>query len=71
MLAGGGIRGGSVYGISDADAAYAIADPVSPEDLAATIFLALGLDPEMRLPDALGRPVSIVDEGRAVTELFG
>lgn len=71
LMAGAGIRAGSTYGTSDADAAYAIEHPVSPEDLAATIYTALGLDPEMRLTDAQGRPVPVVDGGRAVMELFG
>lgn len=71
LLAGAGVRAGSLYGSSDADAAYALDHPVSPEDLAATIYHALGLDPEMRLPDAQGRPVPIVEEGSPVLELFG
>lgn len=71
VLAGAGIRGGAVFGRSDKDAAYPMDHPVSPEDLAATIYDALGIDPEIRLPDALGRPTSIVDGGRPVRELFG
>ncbi len=71
VLAGGGIRGGMVYGRSDKDAALPVEHPTSPEDLAATIFHALGIDPELRIPDAQGRPVPLVDGGRAITELFG
>ena len=47
MLAGGGVRGGMVYGSTDKDAAYALDHPTSPEDLAATIFEQLGIDPEL------------------------
>ena len=65
------IRGGLVYGGSDKDAAYPIDNPTSPEDLAATIYHALGIDPELRLRDTQGRPVSIVDGGKPVTALFG
>lgn len=70
VLAGGGIRGGIVFGQSDKDAAYPVERPVSPEDLAATIYHALGIDPDLHLPDALGRPVPIVENGTALNELF-
>ncbi len=71
VLAGGGIRGGAVYGRSDKDAAYPADHPVSPEDLAATVFHALGIDPEMRINNAQGRPTPLVEGGRALKELFG
>jgi hypothetical protein len=71
VLAGAGIRGGTMYGASDKDAAYPIDHPTTPEDLAATIYDALGIDPEMRLQDALGRPVPVVDGGRPVRAIFG
>jgi hypothetical protein len=71
VLAGAGIRGGSCYGASDRDAAYPIDRPVTPEDLAATIYHALGIDPELRLPDAQGRPTPIVEGGRPVLGVFG
>lgn len=71
VLAGAGIRGGAVYGKSDKDAAYPIDHPVSPEDLAATVFHALGIAPETRIHDALGRPVPVMDGGRPLEELFG
>ena len=71
VLAGAGIRGGVAYGESDKEAAWPKDRPVSPEDLAATIFWALGIDPEIRLPDRSGRPVQIVENGRPLAELFG
>lgn len=71
VLAGAGIRGGMVYGSSDKDAAYPVEHAVSPEDLASTIYYALGIDSHLQLPDAQGRPTSIVDGGRPLTELFG
>src|SRR5262245_52290731 len=46
LLAGGRIRPGIVYGASDSKAAYPARDPVTPENLAATIFAAMALDPE-------------------------
>jgi hypothetical protein len=70
VLAGGGVRGGMVYGRSDKNAAFAIDKPVRPEDLAATIFTSLGIDPEMRVADAQGRPVPLVDGATPLVELF-
>jgi hypothetical protein len=70
VLAGGGIQGGIVYGGSDKDAAYPIDRPTRPEDLAATIYDALGIDHHLQLPDAQGRPVSIVAGGRPLAELY-
>jgi hypothetical protein len=71
VLAGAGIRGGALYGRSDKDAAWPADDAVSPEDLAATIFHALGIPPETRIHDAFGRPVSVIEGGRPLLDLFG
>jgi hypothetical protein len=71
VLAGGGIRGGIVYGDSDKEAGWPIDKPVSPEDLARTIYWSLGIDPDIRLPDVQGRPVQIIEGGRVLHELFG
>ena len=71
VLAGGGIRGGALYGRSDKDAAWPAEKPVSPADLAATIFQALGISPESRIHDAFGRPVPVMEGGRPLMELFG
>jgi hypothetical protein len=70
VLAGAGIRGGRVYGSSDRFAAYPLTDPVSPDDLGATILHALGIDPAREVVDSLGRPMRI-NNGLPVTALFG
>ncbi|MFM2097044.1 MAG: hypothetical protein RIS70_4168 [Planctomycetota bacterium] len=70
VLAGGGIVGGRVYGKSDKDAAYPLEKATSPEDLAATIYYALGIDPDLRLPSVDKRPTAIVDGGNPVTALW-
>lgn len=59
VLAGAGIRGGTVYGASDRWAAYPARDPVTPADLAATIYHLLGVDPAYELHDTLGRPLRL------------
>jgi hypothetical protein len=70
LLAGGGIRGGQVCGASDKRAAYVKDSPVSPEDLLATIYHGLGIDPEGELRDRENRPYRAVD-GQPLTGLFG
>jgi hypothetical protein len=70
VLAGAGISGGRVYGKSDKDAAYATEKPVSPEDLAATIYHSLGIDPELRVLNAEKRPTQVVDDGVPLMTLW-
>jgi uncharacterized protein DUF1501 len=69
VLAGGGIRGGQVYGSSDRSAAYPSTNPVSPADLAATIYHCLGLDPRAHVSDQQGRPL-VVSAGNVVQGLL-
>ena len=69
LMAGGGVRGGQVYGSSDASAAYAAELPVSPDDLAATVFGSLGIGLDQHLQDALGRPQPLCT-GKPVHGLF-
>lgn len=70
VLAGAGIRGGQVYGSSDRAAAYPSTNPVSPADLAATIFHCLGIDPRAEMTDQQSRPV-VVSRGEVVKGLLG
>jgi hypothetical protein len=66
MFAGAGVRGGTVHGASDAQAAYVKDLPVSTADICATIYECLGIDPEMTVPDRTGRPVSICQGGTPI-----
>ena len=59
-LAGAGIRPGTVYGASDAAAACPASTPRDPADMAATLYHLLGINPETRIHDFLGRPHSLV-----------
>ncbi len=70
LVAGAGVPGGRVIGKSDKDSAYALDQTFSPEDLAATIYQALGIDPEMRVLDAQSRPTAIVDGGKPIDALW-
>jgi hypothetical protein len=69
LLAGGGVRGGAIYGASDRTGAYPLDNPVAPEDLLATVYHALGIPPDHEVHDREGRPIRICD-GRPVTALF-
>src|SRR5262245_9792879 len=70
VLGGGGVRGGSVHGASDRFAAYPALDPVTPGDLAATIFWRFGIDPTTPIRDLTNRPYRLA-EGEPLTGLFG
>jgi hypothetical protein len=61
LLAGGGIRGGTVYGASDRIGAYPSADPIAPQDVLATLYQLLGLDLETVMYDGLHRPHHLID----------
>jgi Protein of unknown function (DUF1501) len=69
MMAGGGVVGGSIYGASDAHGAYPAADPVRPDDIAATLYWALGIDPSTEVIDTQSRPLPI-SQGTPITKLF-
>lgn len=56
FLAGGGVKGGTVIGSTDRQGAYPATDPQTPENLAATIYSALGIPKDTMWPDAEGRP---------------
>jgi uncharacterized protein (DUF1501 family) len=58
-MAGGGIRGGQVYGASDPIGGYPKENRVAPQDITATIFHCLGYDPRTEIHDTLGRPLAI------------
>ncbi len=66
LLAGGGIKGGLVYGSSDATATEPEFDPVNPEDLATTMYRQLGIIADKELMAPGDRPMEIVDGGQVI-----
>jgi hypothetical protein len=66
LFAGAGIKGGTVCGASDAQAAYVKDRPVSTADICATIYQCLGIDPDLMVPDRTNRPVSINQGGKPI-----
>lgn len=71
MMAGGGINGGQVIGSSDDMGESPRDRPVTPADLAATIYQLLGIDPATTLQTADGRPVKVSSHGTPLPELVG
>ena len=64
------MKAGYVHGESDRFAAYPASDPVTPKDVAATIYTALGVDPRQRIRDRFSRPQTLAD-GEVIQGLFG
>jgi len=71
LLAGGGIPGGQVIGTSDPVGEGPADNPITPADLASTIYVLLGIDPARLLHTPDGRPIRISRDGTPVRELMG
>jgi hypothetical protein len=69
LFAGGGVRGGQVIGKSDKVAGYPVTTPYSPDDLGATVYHVLGIDPETEVRDRQNRPVQL-NRGQVIRALF-
>jgi hypothetical protein len=69
-LAGAGVRGGQVIGATDKEGVEVAERPVSVPDLFCTFCKALGIDPRVENQSNVGRPLRIVETGKAVEEVF-
>ena len=69
VLAGGGIKGGTLYGSTDEEGAK-VDKPVSVPDLLATATTLLGLQPDDTFPTPGGRPIAITDQGVALSAIM-
>jgi hypothetical protein len=63
------VKGGRIVGSSDKTGESPHENPVTPADLAATIFTLLGLDPQLTLQTADGRPIHLSRDGKVIKEL--
>src|SRR5262249_43983141 len=70
LFAGGGVKGGQIVGASDADGAEPRDRPVTPAEIAASVYYGLGIDSNTRLPGPDGQSLPLV-EAAPVRELFG
>jgi hypothetical protein len=69
LFAGGGTRGGIVYGTSDRIGAYPMSPPIDPTDVHATIYHCMGVSPDTIVYDHLRRPVPLCT-GRPIAHLL-
>ena len=70
VLAGGGIRGGQIYGASDEDGHSPLDNPVGPSDFNATIARAMGLPTDEEIYSPTGRPFKVAHDGVVIEDLL-
>lgn len=70
VMAGGNVRGGQVIGQTDATAAEPLSAGYSPDDLAASFFRNMGIDPKIEFKSNVGRPMTLVRDGSPIKGLF-
>jgi Protein of unknown function (DUF1501) len=69
LLGGGGIRGGQIVGSTDAKGYRPLAHPLRPQNIHATIYKCLGIDPALKLFDLQGRPTPVLEDPSPINEL--
>jgi hypothetical protein len=69
LIAGGQLRMGQVVGETNSKSEFPVRDPVTPQDLMATVYRHLGIDPSITFPDFSGRPVPLLSTGRPIAQL--
>lgn len=70
LMLGGGLQMGQVIGATDRQGARAIGQPYTPQNVLATLYHVLGIDPALTLPDHQGRPIALLDDCRPIKELI-
>jgi hypothetical protein len=70
LLFGAGIKGGTVYGASDRNAAFVKDRPVRPADFCATVYACLGIDPNLPVSDQGGRPHPVAQGGAPIRDIL-
>jgi uncharacterized protein (DUF1501 family) len=70
LLGGGGVKGGSIVGSTDAKGMQPISRPLRPDHIHATIYKSLGIDPTLHLLDLSGRPTPVLEDPSPIEELF-
>jgi hypothetical protein len=70
VLAGGGIKRGYAHGLTDPQGMAPATEPCTPDDVAATIFHRLGIDPHQEMSTTTGRPIQLFREGKVLEALL-
>lgn len=71
LMAGGGVRGGQVLGESDSQAMQPVGNGFAPDDIGASLLHCLGIDHRKEYQTHVGRPITIVRDGKLIPQLFG
>jgi uncharacterized protein (DUF1501 family) len=69
LFAGGGLKMGQVIGATDARAERVKGKAVTPQNVLATLYHVLGIDPSLTFPDLSGRPMYVLDDQTPIAEL--
>jgi uncharacterized protein (DUF1501 family) len=69
IVAGGGLKTGQIVGATDARGELPIGQPYTPQNVLATLYHVLGIDPAMTFPDHSGRPIYLLDDRKVVEEV--
>ena len=69
VMAGGGVKGGHIYGASDKIGAYPALGQARPDDISATLFHLMGIDPASEIRDRFGRPLAI-SRGKVIDDVI-
>jgi hypothetical protein len=70
VLAGGGFKKGYAHGTTDAQGMAPASEPCTPDDVSATLFHSLGIDPHTELMSSTGRPIQLFREGKVIDKLL-
>lgn len=70
FISGGGLRMGQIVGATNSRSEYPVENPVTPQDLLATVYRHLGIDPARQITDFSGRPVAILPDGKPIEALL-
>ena len=69
-MAGGGVKKGLIYGMSDSTSTAVEESPVTTEDYARTVYTLMGIDPDTRLMAPGARPIPLVKDGELLTDII-
>lgn len=70
LIGGGGVKGGTIVGSTDEKGTQPKDRPLHPENLHATIYTCLGMDPKIKLLDPSGRPTPVLEDPTPISELL-
>lgn len=70
LLAGGGLRGGTVVGATNSKAEHPVDRAITPSNLLATVYHVMGIDPSLTFLDRAGRPTAILDDREPIREVL-